>query len=52
MATFDDLRAALTRYKADPQTMVLIEDYEAIIGFIEWLESERGTTVASSQETQ
>lgn len=39
MATFDDLRAALTKYKADPQSMVLNEDYEAIIGFIEWLEA-------------
>lgn len=39
MSSFDDLRAALTRYKEKPENMVLEADYQAIVEFIQWLET-------------
>lgn len=52
MATFDDLRVALTRYKQDKSNLVLEADYEAIIEFIQFLESERATTTTPTPSSQ
>jgi len=40
MSTYDDLRAALTRYKQDQSNMVADVEYQAIIDFISWLEAQ------------